>query len=330
MKEQGITSPLISVIVPVYKVEAYLEECVASIRNQTYCHLEIILVDDGSPDSCPDLCDRFAAADARIRVIHKPNGGISSARNAGLREATGDFIGFVDSDDFIAPEMYEQLLRGFDHRPNLGIVSCLVEQVEGERRSPFVEEWAITAPRLIKAQDFAADKLEERSCHAVWNKLYRADLAKAVAFREGKLAEDTFYLFDLSKVLVERGCDELILPEYLYCYRMREDSFCHIPTRPILLHVVDTLYRLYQEAREEGSPHVALLYQTYVRKLFVLMAEVMAHRTLSDLYFERCVSQLKRVSPLYVFRRFGQEGKWKYFLMLRLFPYWMRRRMYGF
>ena len=100
---------IISVIVPIYKVESYLKKCVDSIINQTMTDLEIILVDDGSPDNCGKICDAYAEQDARIRVIHKENGGVSSARNAGLDICTGDYIGFVDGDDYIAPDMYKIL-----------------------------------------------------------------------------------------------------------------------------------------------------------------------------------------------------------------------------
>ena len=105
------SNPKISVIVPVYKVEKYLDKCVESIVNQTYKNLEIILVDDGSPDNCPAMCDEWAEKDERIRVIHKENGGLADARNAGMDIATGDYIGFVDSDDWIEPNMYEVLLK---------------------------------------------------------------------------------------------------------------------------------------------------------------------------------------------------------------------------
>lgn len=101
--------PLLSIIVPVYDVERYLPKCMDSILAQTFTDFELILVDDGSPDNCPALCDAAAAKDARIRVIHQKNGGLSAARNAGLDAARGAWIGFVDSDDYIAPEMYEAL-----------------------------------------------------------------------------------------------------------------------------------------------------------------------------------------------------------------------------
>ena len=101
--------PLISVIVPVYKVEKYLDRCINSIVNQTYRNLEIILVDDGSPDNCPAMCDEWAQKDPRIRVIHNPHKGLGSARNTGIDAARGSLIGFVDSDDYVYPNMYQRL-----------------------------------------------------------------------------------------------------------------------------------------------------------------------------------------------------------------------------
>ena len=106
-----MSKSLISVIVPVYKVENFLDRCVESIVGQTYENLEIILVDDGSPDNCPAMCDEWAEKDSRIRVIHKENGGLCSARNAGMDIAAGDYLGFVDSDDCIEPDMYQLLVE---------------------------------------------------------------------------------------------------------------------------------------------------------------------------------------------------------------------------
>ena len=102
-------SPLISIIIPVYNVAPFLSQCIQSVLDQTYTHLEVIIVDDGSTDESPAICDKFAKLDTRIKVIHKKNGGLSDARNAGLDIASGDFIGFVDSDDWIENDMYETL-----------------------------------------------------------------------------------------------------------------------------------------------------------------------------------------------------------------------------
>ena len=119
---------LISVIVPVYKVEKYLKRCVDSILAQTYTCLEVILVDDGSPDGCPAICDEYAREDRRVRVIHKENGGLSDARNAGIDAAKGKFLGFVDSDDYVHPRFYELLLQALKEE-GADIAGCDVKKV---------------------------------------------------------------------------------------------------------------------------------------------------------------------------------------------------------
>ena len=107
--ENAEKTPELSIIVPIYKVEKYLEECIQSILGQTFTDFELILVDDGSPDACPQMCDAAAKKDSRVRVIHQKNGGLSAARNTGIEAARGNWLGFVDSDDFVAPDMYEKL-----------------------------------------------------------------------------------------------------------------------------------------------------------------------------------------------------------------------------
>ena len=121
--------PLISVIVPVYKVESYLDKCISSIANQTYTNMEIILVDDGSPDNCPAMCDAWAERDSRIRVIHQKNQGGGAARNAGLDFASGSLIAFVDSDDYIAPDMYAHLYELL--KSGADIAECSYVEVAG-------------------------------------------------------------------------------------------------------------------------------------------------------------------------------------------------------
>lgn len=127
--------PKVSVIVPVYNAEKYLHECVNSILNQTLSDLELILVDDGSTDSSPVLCDQYAAQDARVKVIHKANGRAASARNAGLRAATGEYVAFVDSDDWISSDMYEKMLQtGAD------VTLCDYVRFQNEREIPFTQK----------------------------------------------------------------------------------------------------------------------------------------------------------------------------------------------
>ena len=151
-----MNQPLISVIVPIYNVEDYLDRCVESIVKQTYKHLEIILVDDGSPDNCPQICDGWAEKDSRIKVIHKENGGLSDARNAGLKITTGEIVSFIDSDDWI--EM--------DNDGVLDTQSAMKELLND-------------------------GKLKQH----VWNKIYKFDLIQDVPFEKGKYHEDVFWSY---------------------------------------------------------------------------------------------------------------------------------------
>ena len=127
MKQQ----PLISVIVPVYNVEQYIHQCVDSILSQTYKNLEIILVDDGSPDNCPAICDEYARNDDRVKIIHQENGGISAARNSALDLCTGEYIAFVDSDDWIESNAYEEMMSEMQKK-DLDVVFCGVNVITAD------------------------------------------------------------------------------------------------------------------------------------------------------------------------------------------------------
>ena len=181
---------LLSVIVPVYGVEIYLEKCVRSILAQTYRNLEIILVDDGSPDRCPEMCDAFAAEDERVVVIHKENGGLSSARNAGIEIARGEYIGFVDSDDYILPEMYSVMCNALCTQ-NADICICSYQKVDEEGKK------IATGGSPIQNQMFTQKQILEKLGEAQnWyyvitpTKLYKAEILKKVRFEEGRLHED--------------------------------------------------------------------------------------------------------------------------------------------
>lgn len=183
----------ISVIVPVYKVEAYLDKCVSSIVNQTYTNLEIILVDDGSPDNCPAMCDAWAEKDSRIRVIHKPNGGLSDARNAGMAVATGELMAFVDSDDWIAPDMYEHLYQRLSE-DNSDIAACGVQMV-WENKTP--SRMLTRDGNCVLNQEEAMRAIIEESWlkQPVWYKLYKTALVRDILFPKGKCHEDVFWSY---------------------------------------------------------------------------------------------------------------------------------------
>lgn len=184
--------PLLSVIVPVFKVEGYLDRCVGSILAQSYEHLEVILVDDGSPDGCGGLCDAWAARDSRVRVLHQANGGAGQARNAGLRMASGELIGLVDGDDYIAPEMYAHLysLMGED----VDIAECRYGLTQGD---DMPMDDGSQARVLVLPVEQAMEKhiSDELFCQTPPNKLYRRRVVEGVDFPVGKLIDDEFWTY---------------------------------------------------------------------------------------------------------------------------------------
>lgn len=185
---------LISVIVPVYNVEKYLHKCINSIINQTYKNLEIILIDDGSTDNSGKICDEYALKDNRIKVIHKENGGLSSARNAGLDICSGDYIGFVDSDDYIAEDMYEYLYVNFK-KNNADVAMCNFYNVFENRieKSFSINDFDLSEQETMLSINL---KYAYNAFIAVWNKLYKKTIIKSIRFPLNKCSEDSAILID--------------------------------------------------------------------------------------------------------------------------------------
>ena len=187
--------PMISVIVPVYKVEAYLPACVESVLAQTYQNFELILVDDGSPDNCPALCDDFAARDSRIRVIHKENGGVSSARNAGIDAAKGDYLAFLDSDDLWSPLFLEQLHLALEET-DADFSLCLFRRFQGDPPAELPPAY----PTVTLTREEAFECLfgpENEQMVVAWNKLYRKEVFSGIRYPLGKIHEDEAVIHEL-------------------------------------------------------------------------------------------------------------------------------------
>lgn len=221
---------LISVIVPVYKVEKYLDKCVQSIVDQTYRNLEIILVDDGSPDRCGEICDAWAAEDERIKVIHTHNQGSSAARNTALDAARGTLIAFVDSDDYLDPAMLEHLY-GFLGE-DVDIAECAFFNVYDDDATFDSTDNIV---QRFSAHDAMLEHIRDRIFRQViWNKLYRRHTLKGIRFPVGKKIDDEFFTYRAignARKLVrsERKC---------YAYRQQPDSIMHtVPVRTWLLGV---------------------------------------------------------------------------------------------
>ena len=211
---------LISVIVPIYNVEKYLSQCIDSIINQTYKNIEIILVDDGSPDSCDEICDEYAKKDDRIKVIHKENGGLSDARNHGIDLATGKYIAFVDSDDYINEQYLEKLYNAIIDN-NTQVSQCNFIIVEDNKNE--ILKRGYTGNIKTKSGYNMIKEISTKKCWEniiICNKLYSAKLFNDIRFPVGKIHEDEFVT---PKILY--NVDNIaIVKEYLYNYRKNQNS----------------------------------------------------------------------------------------------------------
>ncbi|MCI5610578.1 MAG: glycosyltransferase [Roseburia sp.] len=211
---------MISVIVPIYNVERYLQQCIDSILNQTYRDLEIILVDDGSSDNCGMICDNYKKNDSRIRVIHKLNGGLSDARNTGLATASGEYVCFIDSDDYINPHMFEIMISKGNEAD---IIICNKKDLYKERINAFtiIDSTEIEIMKGIDA--FKHFLLEDKEGYVVaWNKLYRRNIfiENNIRYPVGKIHEDCFTTY--KTFLAANKVVYIDMP--LYVYRHREGS----------------------------------------------------------------------------------------------------------
>lgn len=222
MNEECISK--ISVIIPIYKVEKYIYECVDSILAQTYKNLEIILVDDGSPDKCGEICDEYKKIDSRIKVIHKKNGGLSDARNKGIEVMTGDYVAFVDSDDYVdqnyIKELYESIIKN-----QADIAVCnYYKYYEDIKKLKYTKKILTKEKVIFNNIEGVKDVLTADSVVDVvtWNKLYKSELflKNKLYFPFGKLHEDNFTTYKLLYF-----SDKIVFIEKpLYYYRLRSDS----------------------------------------------------------------------------------------------------------
>ncbi len=218
----------ISIIVPIYNVEKYLDKCVESIANQTYKNLEIILVDDGSPDGCPQKCDEWAKKDKRIKVIHKTNGGLSDARNAGLEIATGEFIGFVDADDYIDLTMFEKLLKTINTN-NVDLALCGIQRVDELGQKIDYKEVNLSNTdehNIINAffsYNFYRDNgkiCTDNIMASVWRFLYKKEAINSNRFVKNLYCEDI--VFNLQ--VIGQKTKIAVVNEPLYYYLIRQGS----------------------------------------------------------------------------------------------------------
>ena len=234
---------LISIIVPVYNVEQYLEKCVNSIINQTYKNLEIILVDDGAIDTSGKMCDELAKIDSRIKVYHKENGGLSDARNYGVERATGEYIGFVDSDDYIDSEMYEKLYEVIK-KENTDVAECNLKIIYPDRVELFTEKKYYS---VCTKQEYLEEYLKiEKVFGSACVRLINSKIAKKINFPVGKLYEDTYYAYGLINV----ADSYVIMDAPYYNYLMRENSITNARFNPRIFNLIEIVEEFHNTVYE--------------------------------------------------------------------------------
>ena len=214
--------PLISVIIPVYKVENYLDCCVQSIVNQTYSNLEILLIDDGSPDASGAMCDAWAEKDSRIRVIHQENAGGGAARNAGLDAARGEIISMIDSDDYLSPRMYAYLASLMTE--DVDIAECTIVQTDSDDCT-FDEEGGAQVTYASAVEAMGLHIRDEVFCQTPPNKLYRRETIGDIRFPVGKLIDDEFFTYRV----IGRARRLAHSSARMYAYRQSPESAMHRP-----------------------------------------------------------------------------------------------------
>ena len=239
-----MTAPLVSIIIPIYKVEPYLRRCLDSIVNQSYTNLEIILVDDGSPDNCPQICNEYAAKDNRIAVIHKENGGLSDARNVGLDICKGEYISFVDSDDWV-DEKYIEILLNLAIKENADIIIGEHARTNGE--IPQKEENVCTKTYSSKEALIRLFSKNNITFTISCGKLYKKELFNSIRFPIGKFHEDeftTYILFYNSKKI-------LYTCQILYYYYQRAGSIVSTRHPWDVLEVFEQRYLFFKDKNEK-------------------------------------------------------------------------------
>lgn len=211
----------ISVIIPVYNVAAYLTECLDSVLSQDHRNLEVILIDDGSKDESGAICDRYAAGDNRVKVIHQHNSGAAAAKNAGLRAATGEYLSFVDADDYLEPDVYGYMLSAMKEN-STDAIHCNFREVYRDRS----EDCIVNKERTVmSSRDYLVRFTKDWSCPLLWNKLYKRSLFEGVFFEEGHKIDDEYFTYQGFL----RECTILCDDRIIYNYRKRRSSVMSRP-----------------------------------------------------------------------------------------------------
>lgn len=319
MQQLNLDDILVSIVVPIYNVEAFLPQCIDSLLAQTHPNLEIILVDDGSPDNCGDICDRYARENGNIRVIHKENGGLSSARNAGIAAATGTYIGFIDSDDFIKETMFRRLLEAaVSHNAQIAACGRYLVTEEGDVTC---QAYTLPTEKQFDTQGAMKEVLMSGQLDvAVTDKLFLTSLFQGISFPIGEINEDAAIIFDLlckTSSVVHIGTP-------MYCYRCRSGSITKSGYKPNKMHALEHAERIYEQLETQYPALIPSAKQyiayTCCHQLSLILKDKVALRTYKA-HYKRYIKPLDK----YIFQMLSNANitvAWKLraiLMVLRLY-----------
>lgn len=297
---------LISVIIPVYKTEKYINRCLESVTNQTYRNLEIIIVDDASPDNCPEICDEWAKKDSRIIVLHTENKGVANARNTALKIASGDFIGFVDSDDYIEPDMYEQLINTLLNN-NADVAVCnyqINDEKRGEDKISILT--SNDALKLIVQGDYKYGVL--------WNKIYKKEVVQGIEMPHLRCSQDlpyNYFAIKNAKTVVENSLK-------LYHYFQNESSTMHSSFNESKYDAVKSRKIILEDVKKGDLYPYAV--KGYVLSCFVFIDGIILNNKCQEFYSSVRKELLKYRKVILLSSHFNLKDKMK-IIIFCIFPH---------
>lgn len=253
--------PLISVIVPIYNVDKYLEQCLSSLANQTYKNIEFLLIDDGSTDKSASICDKWANCDDRFKVFHIKNAGVSNARNLGLTKAVGNYIGFVDSDDWINHDMYEKMLSEMLKTESDICCGGYIEEFSNHQNISLAKYKAAVYTRNEALEQIFSCDVPKHTTWVLWDKLFKKEFVTNIRFTGNIVnGEDMLFLWQAMKSIKTFS----LLPLYGYHYRMRPDSMVHTTMTKKHLTVIEAFKQVWIMSQNETKTVHKLINNYYM------------------------------------------------------------------
>jgi len=319
-----MTKHLVSIIIPVYNVSDYVEECLQSVAAQTYTDIECIIVDDCGTDDSMQKVEQFVTSyqgPIAFKILHhEHNRGLSAARNTGMDAATGDFISFIDSDDYIQPQMYKVLVNAFLEEDNVAIIGCNCW------RDPGIDitndpRYNVSTKTIIDSKNFAEMFLLGRIMGSAWGKLYRKQLFEFVRFREGRIGEDFLLMYDLYPFIENSQYNTIIIPDKLYYYRYRENSIITSTIQPYKTEQIRNWGEILKGLKKAKHPIADKFQKRFIPLLYYYIIELSKRNKSNQKDYYHYCFMLWGLSDYSVKKSLPDKTDFKPYLLMKYLPH---------